>query len=375
MMGPVPRDGPPIVVHVLPAPLRRGAQRYAHDLLGALAARGSAFDHELWFLFPPSRDDDGSRSTLPAMTRLRRSGFDPLALVRLRRRLAGLRPAIVVSHGGEPLKYLALAAPRIPIVYLKIGLAAPAARRVWRRPWHRWLVRRAAAVVGVSSEVSKEVIEEFGARESSVQVISNGRDPKVFRPGPDRAMHDPPVVLFVGHMTGTKRPHVFLEVVARLQRWGIAVHGRMVGDGHLLEEVRAHGRRLGVEVLGGMDDVVTEYVDADLLLFTSVREGEGMPGVLVEAAMCGLPIVTTRVPGATDVVRHGRTGLVVEAEDVDGLARACATVLSEPDRWSGMGARARRAAVESFGLDAGAARWEALLIGLHDDCSDSPAPA
>lgn len=302
---------------------------------------------------------------------LRRAGFDPFALARLRRVLIARRPAVVVAHGGEPLKYAVLSAGRVPLVYLKIGQAQARARRGLRRRWHRWLVRRADVVVGVSEEVAVEAVEVFGAAASSVRVIPNGRDPKVFRSNPDRPLGEPPLILFVGHMTESKRPEVFLDVLGRLQTMGVVVQGRMLGDGDLLDAIRERGNELGVEVLGGRDDVASQLAAADLFLFTSIPDGEGMPGVLIEAAMSGLPIVTTQVPGASDVVLHERTGIIVDPEEPDeleALTRACVALLADRERRAQMGSQASEWVRERFALNVGAARWERLF---HELCGGS----
>lgn len=354
---------PPLVLHVLPGPLRRGAQRYATELVRQLEADGSAYRHVVAHLFPGA---DGPRAGEVASDRspLRRIGLDPAAVVRLRRALRDHGPAIVVAHGGEPLKYAALSSRRAAIVYLKIGCAAPAAHRPPRRWWHRWLVRRAAAVVGVSATVTAEAVEGFGARAEAVRTIPNGRDPTAFPGRSTDVGNDPPVLAYVGHMTATKRPLLFLEVVDELSRMGVSVRGRMVGDGTLLAAVRSRADELGVEVLGGRDDVAAQLARADVLLCTSVPEGEGMPGVLIEAAMSGLPVVTTAVPGADDVVLDGRTGVIVAPGDFDGLVRACAVLLQDGELTRRMGAEARAWATETFTLGRGASMWEQLFHEL-----------
>ena len=62
---------------------------------------------------------------------------------------------------------------------------------------------------------------------------------------------------------------------------------------------------LPIEVLGRRSDVPEILSQADVFLFTSLEEGEGMPGVLIEAGFAGLPVVTTEVPGARTVIEDG----------------------------------------------------------------------
>ena len=58
----------------------------------------------------------------------------------------------------------------------------------------------------------------------------------------------------------------------------------------------------GVELLGPRSDVPELLRSADVFVFTSLPTGEGMPGVLIEAGLSGLPAVSTPVPGAATVV-------------------------------------------------------------------------
>lgn len=114
-------------------------------------------------------------------------------------------------------------------------------------------------------------------------------------------------------------------------------------------------------------DHATTYLkllrQADLLLFTSRPTGEGMPGVLIEAGLSGLPVVTTPVPGVTSVIRDGVTGIITE-DSVPGLVEAVKAILADPVRRRDMGAAARAWCKSEFSLDLMAQRWRAALEPL-----------
>jgi glycosyltransferase involved in cell wall biosynthesis len=77
-------------------------------------------------------------------------------------------------------------------------------------------------------------------------------------------------------------------------------------------------------------------------------DNEGMPVTLLEAAMAGVPGVTTDVGSAAEVVEHGVTGLVVPP-DAGALAEALVELLLDGERRSVMGRAAAQRAVERFG--------------------------
>ena len=357
------------VLHVLPCDVARGVQVFARELRAALD--GGSDEHRILTLFraPPAALQADYCLEVP-MGRLRSLGFDPRVVIRLRRVFDALRPDVVVAHGGEPLKYLAwVDRGDAPLVYLSIGTATEAARRGARRLLYRALLSRADFVAGVSAETLDEAERDFGVRPSRIVLLPNGRDPRVFRPREQATPRKGPVeVVFVGHLTATKRPLRFLAAVDTLRRRGHDVRGVVVGDGPLEEEVRrAAATSGGVEVLGRRDDVPALLRAADILAFTSVPEGEGMPGVLIEAALSGLPAVATAVPGASTVVVDGVTGFVVPPDDDEAFLEALEQLVSNDKLRRAMGAAARERAEAAFSLEKSARSWQAFLDRIAPD--------
>jgi glycosyltransferase involved in cell wall biosynthesis len=74
--------------------------------------------------------------------------------------------------------------------------------------------------------------------------------------------------------------------------------------------------------LGHVEDMPQLLRSADLVVLPSYREG--LPRSLIEAAACGLPLVTTDVPGCREVVRNEKEGLLVPPKDAGSLAAAIA---------------------------------------------------
>ena len=114
--------------------------------------------------------------------------------------------------------------------------------------------------------------------------------------------------------------------------------------------------------------------EADVLVFPSAPDGEGMPGVLIEAGLCGLPVVATRVAGASTVVDDGRTGLLVRVDDADALGRAVSGLVRDPALRHSMGQAAHDRCTAKFALPVVADRWDALLT-LMASARDMRLPA
>ncbi len=81
--------------------------------------------------------------------------------------------------------------------------------------------------------------------------------------------------------------------------------------------MRMHDKGV-LEYIGHVEDVLSLLKRADLVILPSYREGT--PKILLEAASCGLPIITTDVPGCREVVEHKVNGLLVPVKDVESIA-------------------------------------------------------
>jgi glycosyltransferase involved in cell wall biosynthesis len=80
--------------------------------------------------------------------------------------------------------------------------------------------------------------------------------------------------------------------------------------------------------LGHVDDMVGLLGSVDIVALPSYREG--LPRTLVEAAACGLPLITTDAPGCREVVSDGVDGLLVPVKDSKALARAIQRLQDDP---------------------------------------------
>ncbi len=292
-------------------------------------------------------------------------GFDPRLAIRLRRSLGHLDPAVVVAHGSEALKYLvpALAGRRRPLAYYAIGTYSGKERRIQLDFW-RYLMRRPEVVGAEGEEVAEECVRRFGVPDERVVLAPNGRNPSEFHPRDVDEGPGPPLLTFVGALTKGKRPGTFVEVATALRSRGAAFRAELIGDGDLREELSGPARAAGVELVGQVDDVAPRLRAADIFLFPSAAAGEGMPGVLIEAGLSGLPVVATDVPGVASIVRDGVTGFVVGVDDVDAMVAATGRLLDDTELRAAMGTAAREHCLAHFSLAVVAERWLALLEPL-----------
>ena len=130
--------------------------------------------------------------------------------------------------------------------------------------------------------------------------------------------------------------------------------------------VRGGLDRLGIPyrhaLLPDVDAVAEVYPGIDVCLVAS--RDEGGPRAVLESMATRVPLVTTRVGQAADLVRHGENGWMVEPEDVDGLVHWIQHVASSSESDLEPVLAAGRAVAECSSYDALRPRWRALLNGF-----------
>jgi len=104
-----------------------------------------------------------------------------------------------------------------------------------------------------------------------------------------------------------------------------------------------------VEWWGRRDDMPNVFAQAHVVCLPSYREG--LPKVLIEAAACGRPIVTTDSPGCREIVQDGLNGLLVPVRDAVALAAALRKLIEDPELRRRMGGKGREMAVAEFSVE------------------------
>ncbi len=158
------------------------------------------------------------------------------------------------------------------------------------------------------------------------------RHPGVSRPSVDLA--------FVGRLCRQKDPMTLIEALARLPaalNWRL----RIFGDGYLREPVTVRAHELGVASRVCFEGFDRAWATRPVHVLVMPTRYEGMSNALLEAAAAGMPIVATDIPENRAVIESGRHGLLVPPGDAVALARAIATLATEPDYAGRLGSAAR----------------------------------
>jgi glycosyltransferase involved in cell wall biosynthesis len=159
---------------------------------------------------------------------------------------------------------------------------------------------------------------------------------------------DATVVGAVGRLTYQKAPEDFLAAMRQLGRPDVI--GVWVGGGELAARVsRLASMQPGARVvLAGERADVPEILPA-FDVFALPSRYEGLPTVVVEAMMCGIPVVATAVNAVSDIVVPGETGLLVPPQRPDLMADAVRYLLDRPAVAVRMADNARARLGDRFG--------------------------
>lgn len=205
-----------------------------------------------------------------------------------------------------------------------------------------------------------------------VSLVYHGLDTERYAPPPETAGdadgRDPGhavVILSVGRAVAKKGYDVLLDALARLPSH---LHWRFVhiGGGALLPALRARSERLGlaarVDWQGPQpqEAVLAAYRRADIFALASriAADGDrdGLPNVLLEAQSQHLACAATALPGISELIEDGVTGLLVPADEPAALAAALARLITDPALRQRLGAAAETKVRRDFTLAAGIAR-------------------
>lgn len=184
-------------------------------------------------------------------------------------------------------------------------------------------------------------------------------------------LKDSEIVITVTRLTRQKGISVLLEAAALIHEARPTVRFLLVGpresEGPLAVTQAELDRHAPYVIATGMrSDVPSLLKAADVFAFpTEYREG--VPRALLEAALAGLPIVATNMPGCNDVVRDGWSGYLVPPHSPRLLATKIIDLLDDHSTARAMGARAAELVRQEFNLDLTVARYVAAYNELLDD--------
>lgn len=160
-----------------------------------------------------------------------------------------------------------------------------------------------------------------------------------------------------------KGPDIFIQSMARLKHRIPELF--VVLSGPSRGYVKAGLEKLGVPyrhfLLNHYPEVGKLFQTLDIYMVTSRQEGG--PKAILESMASGVPIVTTRVGQAMDIVRHGENGFMVDVEDLEGLSAWAEWILNHPSELNKVQREGRQTA-EANSYESQVSMWDRFFNGF-----------
>jgi glycosyltransferase involved in cell wall biosynthesis len=229
----------------------------------------------------------------------------------------------------------------------------------------RWLVLQVSRF-GFAHPRSRTIfqnpdnIDEFVGRgvldSDQVRLIKgSGVDVDTFDPSSEEK--GPPIVILASRLVWDKGVGEFVEAARQLHKDGLEARFALVGKSDPLnpnavpeDKLEAWDEEGIVEWWGFQENMPSVFANTHVVCLPSYYR-EGVPKVLIEAAACERPIVTTDMPGCREIVKDGQNGLLVPPQNPRALAEALKELLSNSERRRSMGKRGRQIVKEEFSLE------------------------
>lgn len=138
-------------------------------------------------------------------------------------------------------------------------------------------------------------------------------------------------IVAVGRIIEQKNPFMlldaFVEIVKKYPTYKLTYYG----EGNLSEAIKQRANQLGVgekvNLPGAVKNIFESIESSKIYVMTSYYEG--MPNALIEAMCIGLPVISTKVSGAVDLIRNGKNGILVECSETKELVHAIETLIDD----------------------------------------------
>jgi glycosyltransferase involved in cell wall biosynthesis len=301
----------------------RGAEIFASQLAIELNATGHTV--HLAYLFSdndqlPGRFPQLKYIPLHASKRIR--FFDFGAFNRLNDLIRHHNYDIVQANAGDTLKYAALSrficGWKKPLVYRNANKMGDFIKGYFQKIVNQFLLSQCSHFISVSENCRRDLIELYSPAERHSTTVEIGT--YLFDNIVPRLLQSAePAFLNIGSFVPEKNHLFLLEVFHRYYALNKIGFLHLVGDGYLKSQLQDRVKHLGLQdrviFHGYQKDVIPLLKSATVFIMTSTIEG--LPGVILEAFSCRIPVIAPAVGGIPEFVQDGVTGFCVRSSNPD----------------------------------------------------------
>jgi glycosyltransferase involved in cell wall biosynthesis len=217
------------------------------------------------------------------------------------------------------------------------------------------LANRFTSRIMVNSEnVKQYVIDHEHVNPNHVEVVYNAISIGDGIANIERTGIEQPIIGIVANLNRpVKRVELFIKAAALIKCSHKGARFCIIGDGHLrrgFERLTADlGLGSSVTFLGRRDDVQRQLQNMTVGVLCS--DSEGLSNAIMEYMVASLPVVATDVGGNRELVRHGKTGILVPPNNENAIASAVMDLLDDPNKCADMGRAGREFIKSNFSAE------------------------
>ncbi len=242
---------------------------------------------------------------------------------------------------------------------------------------------RYAELILANSEYTRRLLIERGFPHEKIRILTPGVDTDFFSPSSDESTvikirskygaDGMPRILNIGRLVPKKNQLRIVKAIAILGDQGLHVKCTIAGNGPEKVNLQSHIKELGideqVQLIGyASRDKVRELIHAaDIVALPSIIDNDDYESfgiVALEASACGKPVIVDSKGGQVDAGISDETGIVVNSEDENNIAKAISYLIERKDIADRMGKAGRQHVVEKFSWNRIAKRTTNLLSSL-----------
>jgi len=239
-----------------------------------------------------------------------------------------------------------------------------------------WLLKekvRRARFAATISRHNRQFLTNLGAQPKKIHIVHCGVDSNAFHSREIKPLDNPPGIGTLGRMVEKKGFDVLIHACETLKKRGEKFHLTIAGDGPLREDLENL-----VDVLGLAKKVsfpgpiphhqVSDWLKSlDLFVLPCKTDGQGdmdgIPVVIMEAMLTGVPVISTRLSGIPELVVDGETGCLADPDDPEGLTESIAQLLTDRPLRIRLCRKATRKVQAEFDLSKNVDKLSKLFMG------------
>jgi glycosyltransferase involved in cell wall biosynthesis len=273
-------------------------------------------------------------------------------------------PDIVQANGSDTLRYLVflkLLGFRYKIIYRNISIISKWINTKPKYFLFKYLFNKTDLVISVGEESKNDLIQLFNYNNGKIKIIRRGV-PDI-QPMYDNVSlikkqfnisEDDFVFIHIGHFSTEKNHSFLIDVWEKLQSENNNIKLVMLGDGILKDSIVSKIETKNLKnsiILPGLQKNIYDWIAISKvnLLCSTV---EGVPGVVIETSLIGIPTIAVDVGGVREVLTDGENGILISTHDEEKFKKACESLIQNRSILNQFSVNARQLVAQKYDLEA-----------------------